>query len=494
MREKLVRTRAPRRRLSGRAAAGLAVASMVALGAALPVALTSAAPDDSAYVNWPVGSDYERPTTGDTAPPTTTPPTTTPPTTTPPTTTPPVASGGGVPVSNFENRFGLYRSGGSWYGYGMNLGSQQGHGTNPVSNPVTVAALNQAGIVEVSIAGSNGLGLDGSGRLWSWGSPSAVLGVTPSSTQAPTLVPGLGGTTFKSISLGGLVNNAATSHTAVAAAVDSNGDLWTWGKPTDSRNVNNFMLADGGGARSQPKKVLTGYNFTRVVLGAEAGGAIDVNKRLWTWGKNTWGGLGNTSDLLATRSTPQMLSSVTNVVDLSFGHYTSHALDANGAVYSWGKNNHNAVGTTATCGFVDGISSCPVKVGGLPAIAQISSGFEHTVMLSKTGEMWTFGTNENGHHGNNTRSLGGNGPSGPVRTTTPAGAATITGVLALYAGSMALDANGVLYTWGTNTGTNLALTGLNSSQLGNRLTQACDQLLPQKPQDQTFSGTCKAPN
>ena len=483
-----------RRSLSGRAAAGLTLAAAVLLGAALPVALTAAEVVDEAHVNWPLTSDYERPNSADFTPgpvTPTTPPTTTPPTTTPPTTAP---TGGGVPVSNFENRFGLYRAGSTWYGYGMNTAWEQGHQSNPVTNPVAVAALNQAGIVEVSIAGQNGLGLDASGRLWSWGGANAVLGVSPTGSRLPALVPNLGSTTFKSISLGGMPNNAVTSHSFVAAAIDLNGDLWTWGKPTDSRGTNTYMLADNGGARFQPTKVQSGYKFTRVVLGSQTGSAIDSNGRVWTWGKNTWGGLGNTTDMLATRSTPQMLSTLSNIVDLSYSHYTSHALDASGGVYSWGMNSHNAVGTTATCGFTDGISTCPIKLGGgLPAVAQISSGFEHTVMLTKGGEIWTFGTNENGEHGTNSESIGGNGPSGPVRTNTPAGAASIVGVLGLYAGSYALDANGNVFTWGSNTGTSLALTGQNSSQLGNKLTQACNQLIPQKPQDQTFNGNCKTP-
>nr|WP_237465524.1 hypothetical protein [Leucobacter luti] len=188
-----------------------------------------------------------------------------------------------------------------------------------------------------------------------------------------------------------------------------------------------------------------------------------------------------------------MLTTLSNVVDLSFSHYTSHALDESGVVYSWGKNTHSALGTSATCGLVDGINTCPIKVAGLPAVAQISSGFEHTVTLTKAGEIWSFGGNENGEHGTNSEASGGNGPSGPVRTTSPSGAAAITGVLALYAGSLAIDANGTPYTWGSNTGTSQALVGQNSSQLGNKITQACNQLIPQKPQDQTFNGNCKTP-
>lgn len=485
------RTSRPAGRPRGlRRASLLAAAITVVL--AIPVAVTAATLGDIANVNIPVTSDYELPPAVDVGATSTPAPT--------PTPTATAGSGTGVPRSTYMNRHALYSVNGKWVGYGQNAAYQLASTTTPVTSIIEATNLNNKNITKVAIGSSVNLGISTDGRLWSWGAPSTVQGVSPYNALMPQLVPGIpDATRFVSVSIGGRVP-ATGSGWLAAAAIDTDGSLWTWGQGGTTAATNSNMLGSSTELGwMTPRKIHSGAGFTQVALGQHSGAAIDRNGQVWTWGSNMLGGLADSSGLEVKRTTPSPVSGLRNIVQLSFTHETGHALDTSGVIYSWGRPTHGSLGTGSQisitpCGFTDAISRCPTKVQAAGVVfTQMSSGFMHTVALDNQGRVWVFGDNNFGQGGRGFEDAGDSQSMSPVQISKPSEVGKFTGVVALYYGSSAVDDQGRIYTWGSNSGINGTVSGVNSSQLGNKLTANCNQLTPMQPAQQTYPATCKVP-
>ncbi|MBZ9750131.1 hypothetical protein K7W42_04555 [Deinococcus sp. HMF7604] len=134
--------------------------------------------------------------------------------------------------------------------------------------------------------------------------------------------------------------------------------------------------------------------------GALKGGA------LYTWGRNNFGqtGLGKTTTLAASADHPVSPTAITApapFVALAFNQNQSLAIAEGGALYSWGDDTNGQLGRgtqgRANCGA--GTNNCRLdigKVAGLPAAAQVSAGYSHTLVLAEDGGVWAFGLNSSG--------------------------------------------------------------------------------------------------
>ena len=81
----------------------------------------------------------------------------------------------------------------------------------------------------------------------------------------------------------------------------------------------------------------------------------------------------------------------------------------------------------------------------------IAAGALHALALRSDGTVWAWGANSFGQLGNNDNTLSNSNT--PVQVTDPAGTGFLTGVVAVAAGgdfSMALKADGTVWTWGAN--------------------------------------------
>jgi len=124
--------------------------------------------------------------------------------------------------------------------------------------------------------------------------------------------------------------------------------VYTWG-------YNGYgQLGDGSyQSRSTPVKVKSGQqdpnnndSFLKDITAVSAGEAhclaLDVNGCLWAWGDNTEGQLGNgTNDPCTTPGRVLGLNGegyLQNIVAISAGFWHCLAVDANGNVWTWGKN------------------------------------------------------------------------------------------------------------------------------------------------------------
>ncbi|NXD12838.1 HERC5 ligase, partial [Nothocercus nigrocapillus] len=120
---------------------------------------------------------------------------------------------------------------------------------------------------------------------------------------------------------------------------------------------------------------------------------------LFAWGRNTHGQLGVGSQLSSTRD-PQLVEGLKGIAlaQVAAGGAHSLAVSVSGAVYSWGKNTSGQLGLGHTEG-----RDCPSCIGALQhwKTVFISCGADHTAVLSKDGLVCTFGAGEAGQLGHN---------------------------------------------------------------------------------------------
>ena len=139
------------------------------------------------------------------------------------------------------------------------------------------------------------------------------------------------------------------------------------------------------------------------------------------------------------------LSKVENIVAITAEGNTSHALAADGSVYSWGYNLYGQLGVNNTTN-----SSYPVKMQKVSNIIQISGGANHVSMLDADGSVWNVGYNGNGQFGiNNTASA-----SLPIQMQDTDGS-ILYGVKEVAAGryhNVVLKEDGTVWTVGNNSG------------------------------------------
>jgi alpha-tubulin suppressor-like RCC1 family protein len=161
--------------------------------------------------------------------------------------------------------------------------------TGSISTPVTTFA-GGTNWKQVSCGETHCAAIKTDGTLWTWGDGSnGRLGnaVTTGSISTPVTT-FAGGTNWKQ------VNGARTN----TVAIKTDGTLWTWGDG-GSGQLGNAAITD----RSTPVTTFAGgTNWKQVNFGSFHAAAIKTDGTLWTWGSGGNGRLGNA--VLTDRSTP----------------------------------------------------------------------------------------------------------------------------------------------------------------------------------------------
>lgn len=243
-----------------------------------------------------------------------------------------------------------------------------------------------------------------------------------------------------------------------AAAVDSGGQLHTWGSNSY------FQLGLGESSTAEvfnPTPVPGMDNVRNIDAGQDFFAALLHDGTVRTWGRKAFNSLGNGSDS-ANKGTPQNIG-LSNVSALAVGDYFGLALLDDGTVRSWGRNNRGQIGNGFRDTFGSADAPTPVTVLGpngtdpFDNVRQIAAGAEFALALRDDGTVWMWGNNEQGQAGQ------GNLTDKTLPTQIPGLPADIVQVAAARRTAYALAADGTVYATGSNDRQMLGLPANNPS-------------------------------
>lgn len=338
-----------------------------------------------------------------------------------------VEMGGGI-----YHTVGLFSTAGTpgtAWGWGGNQWGQLGDNTI-VSKSTPVSVLGAAKtFCKIDATFRTTLAIDKNGKAWGWGYNfyGEIGDNTTVSKSTPIAV--LGATkTFCKIVGGGFFSSA----------LDKNGKIWTWGRNNvgqlgDNTIVNKSTPVSVVGAAKTFCDISTyGYHMM----------ALDNNGRVWCWGDGLYGALGDNT-AVSKRTPVSVLGAVKTFCKIFASSSTSLAIDKNGRVWSWGFNGYGQLGdNTATN------RSTPVSVlGTVKTFCKIALSDTAVAGIDKNGKLWTWGWGGAGELANNS-----NGPVNSVLTPIAISGATKTfcNVFGSYQTMHAIDSNNNLWGWGYN--------------------------------------------
>jgi len=200
--------------------------------------------------------------------------------------------------------------------------------------------------------------------------------------------------------------------------------------------------------------------------------AIDSDGRLWAWGDNSLGqlGQGNTTSKLK----PVRVGNASNWIDVEVGSAFSIALNDEGEIWLWGDNRFGQLGPDVVAEFQSVPTQLPDKDGTVAnndIWIKIAAGAEHVLAIhgaaltSTNGRLYAWGRNT-------VDQLGlGAGQSSQTNTPTPVNATLWREVEAGSTSSFAITATGSrLHAWGQGAFGNLGLGPTSGTSIQNAST------------------------
>jgi alpha-tubulin suppressor-like RCC1 family protein len=332
------------------------------------------------------------------------------------------------------------------WGWGWNIYGEVGDGTttSPVTSPDTVergAIPTGATLTEVAAGRTSSLGLDSAGRAYGWGDNSLGQlgnGSTAITVTSPVAVSMPAGRVFTALAAG-------VSH---SLALDSTGQVWSWGDNT------NGQLGDGTTtSRLAPVAVtIAGRTITSIAAGGDHSLALDSTGQVWSWGDNTYGQAGDGS-LTTPVLSPVMVQQAempSGIAAIAAGQWHSLALDLAGHLWAWGDDAFGQLGS-GSFSVTPVTAPQPVTLGAMPEgtiVRAITAGQIHNLVLDSANHLWSWGDNTYGQLGDGTTTA----RPAPVAVSPgaiPAGT-TIDRIAAGELHNLVLDSTGKVWAWGRN--------------------------------------------
>ncbi|MFA6867602.1 MAG: hypothetical protein WCR54_08845, partial [Clostridia bacterium] len=271
---------------------------------------------------------------------------------------------------------------GEYFYWGQNSNGQYGNGSSLVLEPKPIETSVE--YVKVLSGLDYTIALSTEGYIYTWG--SNYYGQLGDGTTTNRTEP-------YRITSGRFIDISAGYYSS--AAINADGDIYTWGR-NNSGQLGNGTLNN----KSIPTKVNGSIKFQKVSCGEQHTLALSYEGDIYSWGRNDEGQLGNNS--LSMEKSPIKITVTDKVFDqVSAGQNFSMALSKDGYVYCWGDNSYGQIGNDSTTN-----QKTPLLVSSLiEKVAQISAGSLHSVILTKYGDIYTWGCNSSGQLGNGTNIL-----------------------------------------------------------------------------------------
>lgn len=218
-------------------------------------------------------------------------------------------------------------------------------------------------------------------------------------------------------------------HTIV---VNEDGQVWGWGNNLYGQLGDGLMPERYGALDAVLAEV---GDIEVVAAGSSHSTGVDHAGRVWAWGDNSWGQLGDGTR--ERRDGPVRAAGLARVRRVAAGYVHTLALDREGAVWSWGNGLYGQLGVA---GLREALA--PVRVSlPRPAVA-VAAGWFFSLALDDNGQVWAWGRNDRGQLGDGTF----DDRDSPLPVS---GLEGVTGIAAGHQHALALAPVGVV-AWGAN--------------------------------------------
>jgi alpha-tubulin suppressor-like RCC1 family protein len=281
------------------------------------------------------------------------------------------------------------------FSWGDNTHGQLGDGGTEASSAVPVAVDLPAGtaVTAAALTGVDGYAVTAQGQVWAWGDNRGGQlgdGGKESGSNIPVQV---------SLPLGTSVTSVEPSNDHVLA-LTSTGAVLAWGD-------NHWgQLGDGQTEAESDSPVQVplpaGVRITAVSAGADYSLALTATGQVYAWGSNDFGRLGEGSDHIGEiRTTPVLLTLPlsSRVTAISAGNTHALAATAQDWILAWGSNFYGELGD----GGAEQESVAPIVIGvgfgSLTPVSSVSAGNQTSMALTSTGQVLTWGRNQDGELG-----------------------------------------------------------------------------------------------
>jgi alpha-tubulin suppressor-like RCC1 family protein len=274
--------------------------------------------------------------------------------------------------------------------------------------------------------------------LWSWGynSDGQLGNNSPGNVSTPSNV----ATSILSWLYLGKSTNA--SH---FGAIDTLGRLYMWGSNQYGKvgNDNTDILN-----LSSPTQIGTELNWTKVATGPRTTVASKSDGTLWGWGQNYYQGFVGDNTIFHRSSPVVIMGAGSTWNSVSTGYSSSAAVRSDGKLYTWGDNGYGQLGHGDKQ-----MRSSPTQVGSSTDWDIATCGNLHCLAIKKNGTLWAWGANISGCLGIDTT----------THRSSPVQVGSMTDWTFVTAGtnnSFGLRDSGHLFGWGDGSNRNTALGGL----------------------------------
>ncbi|KAL2269091.1 hypothetical protein VTJ83DRAFT_3937 [Remersonia thermophila] len=378
------------------------------------------------------------------------------------------------------------------YVVGANSGGELGLGPDVKSGTVGRSRLNpylsgSVGVVQVSLGAMHGVALTADNQILTWGvNDHGALGRDTSWEGSFVDIDAadshdddgarLNPHECVPLPVDMSLAPADTEFTQVAATdnatfvLTSTGRVYGWGafKSEDG----NLSFSPAVSVQSRPALIAPIKNVAKICCGSNHVVALAADHSVYTWGRGTEGQLGRrhsprVASLLKDGLIPQKAAGLKDIVEIGTGANHSFAIDRAGRVYSWGFNNAGQTGVISLPekpiepdGF-DVAIPLPRLVEGLsdlPRIKHITGGDFHSLAVTIDGHVFAWGRLCSFATGHRVSGLPPTSvtfdsrgkPSSLVVPTILRDLPPVSGVSAASEHSLAVTADGEVYTWGLN--------------------------------------------
>lgn len=263
------------------------------------------------------------------------------------------------------------------------------------------------------------------------------------------------------------------------AALTNDGNLYMWGVNTYGQLGYD---TDPDGYNEIPTNIVSeftldaGETITSVVLGSQVSYALTSEGAVWSWGRNSSGqvGDGTTTDAPSPVDITLEfgLDPGETVISLYAGGATAGAITSDDKVFMWGSDSDGQLGNGSPASSV----SSPVDItsqfslGASETIISLSIGVQFSMGLSSDGEVFTWGADNTGQQGNGATTGDILTPTAITSSMTLPLGDSIVGIVAGGYHALAWSGTGYTFAWGRDA----------EGQVGNGSTSQADVSSPQQ--------------